>query len=98
MEFYKNLYFLVSYRFFPVEAYHVERMMHVIFTGNYLLKDYMFSNESFLAALKNIKKNSSRIIDNKKQILSFSNLILLMKMILYNKAHNCKLNIKKFIN
>jgi hypothetical protein len=97
-EFYENLYFLVTYRFFPVEAYHVERMMHVIFTGNYLLNDYMFSNEAFLDALKNMKNNTSRIFNNKEQIFSFRNLISLIKMILYNKVHNWKLNIKRYIN
>ncbi|MCA6423965.1 MAG: DUF3431 domain-containing protein [Flavobacterium sp.] len=97
-EFYTNLYFLVTYRFFPVEAYHVERMMQVIFTGNYLLNDYMFSTEAFLEVLKNYSMNTSRIVKTKEQILSFRNLISLVKMILYYKAHNWKLNIKRYIN
>jgi hypothetical protein len=60
--FYQNLYHIVSYRFFPIEAYHIERMMQVIFSGNYSLNDYMYSNNAFLETLNNINKGSGSFI------------------------------------
>ncbi len=48
--FYENLKYLVSYSYFPSEAYHVERMLTVIFNSNYEINPYMrdltlFSNK-----------------------------------------------------
>lgn len=46
-EFYENLKYLISYIYFPSEAYHVERMLHVIFSGNYELNEWMVDKERF---------------------------------------------------
>lgn len=45
--FYENLKFLVSYTYFPSEAYQIERMLHIIFSSNYKLNDWMFNREAF---------------------------------------------------
>jgi hypothetical protein len=53
-EFYENLKTLVSYTYFPTEAYHVERMMNVIFSANYEINSYM---KNTLAFQEELKKN-----------------------------------------
>lgn len=40
-EFYVNLKYLVSYTHFPSEAYHIERMLNVIFCANYEINPHM---------------------------------------------------------
>ena len=61
--FYKLLYFLVSYTHFPQEAYIVERLLFVIFNGNYqlvndpkILLENIINSDSFLDNLKINKK------------------------------------------
>lgn len=53
-EFYENLKYLVSYTYFPSEAYHIERMLHVIFSANYEINSYM---KDILAFQEEIKKH-----------------------------------------
>ena len=51
-EFYANLKYLVSYTYFPSEAYHVERMLNLIFSANYEIHSYMEDVASFQEELK----------------------------------------------
>ena len=53
-EFYENLKYLVSYIYFPSEAYHIERMLHVIFSANYEINSYM---KDILAFQEEINKH-----------------------------------------
>jgi len=93
--FYQNLHYLVSYRFFPVEAYHVERMMQVIFTGNYLLNNHMHSEDAFFKELNNMNKDINFFnTKNNQEIYSFKNLRHLFKKIIIHKIHSWKLHIK----
>ncbi len=64
-EFYENLKYLISYTYFPSEAYHVERMLHIIFSGNYELNDWMIDNERF----QNEIVNTIRLRPDKKNLL-----------------------------
>lgn len=52
--FYENLQILLSYTYFPSEAYHIERMLHVIFCGIYELNDHMLDSEEFNYLIKKI--------------------------------------------
>ena len=62
--FYENLKYLVSYTYFPSEAYHVERMLHVIFSGVYELNDHMIDQNKFNLALQLVNIQGS-IFNNK---------------------------------
>lgn len=96
--FYQNLYHIVTYRFFPIEAYHVERMMHVIFNGNYILNDILLSEVAFHESLNEINKNSTyKMIDDEK-IFSFKNLLILLKNVVINNFHKWKKEIKRNFN
>ncbi|WP_051292811.1 DUF3431 domain-containing protein [Citrifermentans bremense] len=46
--FYRNLLFLVSYTYFPSEAYHVERLLNIIFSGKYELNEYCLDEGKFM--------------------------------------------------
>ena len=50
--FYKHLMRLVSYNYFPSEAYIVERMLHIIFSGAYELNDHVLDAEQFKQRLE----------------------------------------------
>lgn len=50
-EFYENLRMLISFTYFPVEAYHVERMLTTIFCANYELQGHMLTVDSFQSRL-----------------------------------------------
>lgn len=63
--FYENLKYLISYTYFPSEAYHVERMLHVIFCGTYQLNDCMLNSEMFF---REIDLLSSRHSNTNKSI------------------------------
>ena len=58
--FYKNLMELVSYTYFPSEAYYVERMLHIIFSGNYDLNDYCLTAEEFKIKIDELTRQSQR--------------------------------------
>lgn len=45
--FYENVKDLISYTYFPSEAYQIERMLHIIFSAHYELNDYMLDGERF---------------------------------------------------
>ena len=57
--FYENLKFLVSYKYFPSEAYHVERMLNIIFTGSYELNEHMLDHTKFKQALQHVNMQCS---------------------------------------
>jgi len=50
--FYENLKYLVSYTYFPSEAYHVERMLNIIFNANYEINPYMGDSAAFHGELE----------------------------------------------
>lgn len=54
--FYENLKYLVSYTYFPSEAYHVERMLNVIFNANYEINPYMGDSTAFHGELEKYEK------------------------------------------
>lgn len=49
--FYENLAWLVSYTYFPAEAYMVERLMHTIFSANYSITRHMADRAAFMDKL-----------------------------------------------
>lgn len=55
-EFYENLKHLVSYTYFPSEAYHVERMLNVFFSANYEINSYMGDVSAFQGELKKYER------------------------------------------
>lgn len=57
-EFYENLKYLVSYTYFPSEAYHVERMLNIIFNANYEINPHMLDVFVFHKNLAEIEKNN----------------------------------------
>ena len=55
-QFYENLQKIISYTegpLFPSEAHQVERMLHIIYTSNYVVNDWMNDGETFDFALAN---------------------------------------------
>ncbi len=58
--FYKNLMELVSYTYFPSEAYHVERMLHIIFSANYELHDYCLDTEKFKDKIEGLSERNQK--------------------------------------
>ncbi len=56
--FYENLKYLVSYTYFPSEAYHVERMLHIIFGANYELNDWMLDREEFKERIEELSERN----------------------------------------
>ena len=50
-QFYQNLNLLLSYTYFPSEAYMIERMLHIIFSSGYELNDWMVDNKGFTIKL-----------------------------------------------
>ena len=60
--FYENLKTLVSYTYFPSEAYQVERMLHIIFGGNYELNERMLEREVFKEKIEQATQRHSRLI------------------------------------
>ena len=57
-EFYENLKYLVSYTYFPSEAYHVERMLNIIFNANYEINPHMLVVSIFHQKLEECEKNN----------------------------------------
>lgn len=66
-EFYENLKYLVSYTYFPSEAYHVERMLNSIFSANYEINPYMKDVSAFHEELTQHVK--LKMIANRKKTL-----------------------------
>jgi len=60
-ELYANLLKLITYEYFPPEAYIIERMLHIIFSGEYECHSYMHSDEEFDLALKKFCKPTKTI-------------------------------------
>ncbi|MBU3638544.1 DUF3431 domain-containing protein [Polynucleobacter sp. AP-RePozz3-80-G7] len=67
-EFYENLKYIVSYQFFPAEAYHIERMLGVIFNGYYKLQPYMLNRADFEIEMKKIEAFQMRSCAEKYSI------------------------------
>lgn len=56
--FYENLLSLVSYTYFPSEAYHVERLLNVIFGANYDLNDWARETDKFNQELEALSERN----------------------------------------
>jgi hypothetical protein len=90
--FYINLLKIMNYTYFPSEAYAIERMLNIIFLGNYELKDIMLDEQLFdeqLAIQEKLKNTNDTISKN-----------FLSKMKLLRPRIHKKLNhiIRKAIN
>lgn len=59
--FYENLKALVSYTYFPAEAYMVERAMHLIFAANYTPNSWMLERTAFQSKLEMEMRRHSQI-------------------------------------
>jgi hypothetical protein len=59
--FYKNLLKIITYTYFPAEAYILERMLPVIFLGNYIQQDYMNQPDLFDQKLRDQKEKFSML-------------------------------------
>lgn len=57
-EFYENLKYLVSYTYFPSEAYHVERILNIIFNANYEINPHMLDVSVFHKKLEEYSKKN----------------------------------------
>lgn len=61
--FYQNLGYLVSYTYFPTEAYMVERIMHTIFSANYSPTAHMLDHAAFVEKLEEQgRRNASALL------------------------------------
>lgn len=58
--FYENLKDLISYTYFPAEAYFVERVLHIIFSANYELNEHMLDAEKFHKCLEGLSRENQR--------------------------------------
>ena len=54
--------------YFPSEAYHVERMMHVIFSANYQMNSYMGSTFAFHRKLDECEANKVAVSKEKSTL------------------------------
>jgi len=48
----------VSYTYFPSEAYHVERMLHIIFGANYELNEQMLDRAGFKERIEDLSERN----------------------------------------
>jgi len=72
--FYENPKYLVSYTYFPSEAYHVERMLNVIFSASYKLNDWMLDKEVFMKEIERAsfqRSYAEKLVRRKFNILSY---------------------------
>ena len=56
--FWQSLMKIGSYCYFPVEAYHIERMLHVIFCGNYEVQEHCLDEKAFDQFLQKAAKKT----------------------------------------
>lgn len=67
-EFWLNLKMMVSYMYFPAEAYIVERMMPIIFSNTYELNDWMLDSRQFAAELERVAAKTHPCLDDKHSL------------------------------
>ena len=91
--FYENLKYLVSYTYFPSEAYHVERILHIIFSANYELNDWMLDHALFKARIEQAsQKYSSPFGGVRRKFVSFKEIYhRLCLMVQYQRRYLSKL-------
>jgi len=70
-EFYKNLQYLMSYVYFPSEAYHVERMLNVIFNANYEIHGHMKNSSLFYQELLNCELKNKLAVSKGNIFMGF---------------------------
>lgn len=68
--FYENLKELVSYTYFPSEAYQVERMLHIIFSVHYELNECMLDRERFQIAIVKSSQQQNRVASRARRGIS----------------------------
>ena len=66
--FYNNLLELVSYTYFPSEAYQIERMLHIIFSAHYEMNPWMGDVSSFHEKLEEQMKLNEQFIQDKENL------------------------------
>ena len=80
--FYENLKELVSYTYFPSEAYQVERMMHIIFSANYQLNDCMLDRTVFKNKIEEFSQKYTPIyMQARRKFYSYSGLYHRFKLV-----------------
>ena len=71
----KSLYIglrkIISYQFFPSEAWLLERFLHILFTSNYDLHPYVLDEEEFLNKIDGLP-DLTNVVQPKKSKLSLS--------------------------
>jgi hypothetical protein len=58
---FEALQHLVTYQFFPTEAYFVERALHTVFTSNAMLQPYMHNSDLMREALERLPDRSAEL-------------------------------------
>jgi hypothetical protein len=67
--FWRNLNKIVSYTYFPAEAYIVERMLPIIFSNIYELNDWMLDAEKFMTELDKVALEQHACHDSSYELL-----------------------------
>jgi Protein of unknown function (DUF3431) len=84
--FYQNLMQILDYIYFPAEAYIVERMLHVIFSGVYELNDYVLDAIEFKQRLEMASLTVAKGKQSKTIIEKMHNIPFILKTRLRNKC------------
>jgi len=66
--FWLNLKTLVSYIYFPAEAYILERMLPIIFSNTYVLNDWMLDADQFAVELEKVAAGKHSCLDDKRSL------------------------------
>ncbi len=64
--FYENLMILISYTYFPSEAHQIERLLNIIFSGNYELNDHILDAEKFEKRIEELSERNLKHSKNHK--------------------------------
>lgn len=97
--FYENLKDLVSYTYFPSEAYQVERMLNVIFSANYALNDCMLDIGVFKSRIEELSKCNSRIHTQvRRKLHSYRGLYHRLELAYQERRRNVSKLLKRILN
>jgi len=80
--FWLNLESIVSYIYFPAEAYIIERMLPIIFSNTYILNDWMLDTQKFAKELEKVESNQHACTDNKVDVYMHKAKMLLHRSML----------------
>ena len=94
--FYENLKDLVSYTYFPSEAYQVERMLHVIFSANYELNDCMLDRAIFKSRIEELSNQDSHTYQQvRRKLHSYKDLYHRLELIYQERRRQLKKLLKR---